>query len=69
MVSLVAADKKEWLTRDCADLRKYAERVIVNGEALLPYEADDQARLMKEVIDLAISFKLTPRDLVRLIYG
>ncbi len=36
MVSLVAADKKEWLTRDCADLRKYAERVIVNGEELPP---------------------------------
>ncbi len=69
MVSLVAADKKEWLTRDCADLRKYAERVIVNGEELPPYEADDRARLMKEVIDLASSFKLTPRDLVRLIYG
>ena len=30
MVSLVAADKKEWLTRDCADLRKYAESVIVS---------------------------------------
>ena len=69
MVSLVAEDKKEWLTRDCADLRKYAERVIVDGEKLPPYESDDHARLMKEVIALASSFKLTPRDLVRLIYG
>ena len=69
MVSLVASDKKEWLNRDCADLRKYAKRVIVDGEELPHYEADDQARLMTEVIDLAKSFKLTPRDLVRLIYG
>ena len=69
MVSLVAADRKVWLTRDCADLRNYAERVVVNDEELTPYEAEDLDRLMKEVKDLGDSFKLTPRDLVRLIYG
>jgi hypothetical protein len=69
MVSLVAADKKEWLTRDCADLRNYAERVVVDEEELTPYEAEDQARLMKEFMALGDSFKLTPRDMVRLIYG
>ena len=69
MVSLVASDKKEWLTRDCADLRNYAERVVVNEEELTPYEASEQARLMKEFMDLGESFRLTPRDLVRLIYG
>ena len=68
MASLLV-DSKAILAENRRALREYARRVILQGEGLLPREADNQARRMGEFLAICSSLKLTEAVTVHLIFG
>jgi len=50
-------------------LKKYAERVLIQGEDLMPWEAADKDARMEDFLDIGASFKCTYKELVSVIIG
>ena len=67
MQSSVLTNPKERMGNHLATLKKYAERVLAQGENLMPWEEADKAARMENLFDIGASFKCTHRDLVSLI--
>jgi|ETNmetMinimDraft_2_1059921.scaffolds.fasta_scaffold113696_2 hypothetical protein len=68
MASSIAMVPKKEMALHCAALREYAGRVVARGEELTPCESDDQAERMREFLAMGSSFRLTYKEIVRLIY-
>ena len=45
-------------------LKKYAERVLIDGEHLIPWEEADKAARLEDFFNVGQSFKCTERELV-----
>jgi len=67
MQSSVLTDPKERMGNHLAVLKKYAERVLTQGDDLMPWEAADKADRIGDFFEIGVSFKCTHRDLVSLI--
>lgn len=69
MASLALVDSKGCMDLHRTVLREYAERTIVHGDELSHWEAKDQAHRLEEFLAMGCAFKLTYKEMVRLIYG
>lgn len=67
MQSSVLTNPKERMGNHLAVLKIYAERVMVQGDYLKPWENADKAERLAEFFDIGASFKCTHRDLVSVI--
>ncbi|PKB64092.1 MAG: hypothetical protein BZY80_04150 [SAR202 cluster bacterium Io17-Chloro-G2] len=67
MQGSVLTSPKERMGNHLAVLKKYAERVLTEGEYLMPWEEADKAARMEDFFDIGASFKCTQRDLVSVI--
>ena len=61
------SEPKERMGNHLIVLKKYADRVLTEGEALMPWEEADKTVRMKDFFDIGASFKCTHRDLVSII--
>ena len=58
------SEPKERMGNHLVVLKKYAERVLTEGEYLMPWEEADKTVRMEDFFDIGASFKCTHRDLV-----
>ena len=63
----VLSDPEERMGNHLVALKKYAERVLTQGEHLTPWEDADKAARMEDFFDIGASFKCTHRELVSVI--
>lgn len=63
----VLSEPKERMGNHLIVLKKYAERVLTEGEYLMPWEEADKTVRMDDFFDIGASFKCTLRDLVSVI--
>lgn len=63
----VLSDPKERMVNHLVALKKYAERVLVQGEVLTPWEEADKTARMEDFLDVGASFKCTQRELVSVV--
>lgn len=67
MQSSVLSDPKERMGNHRVALKKYAERVLTQGDYLMPWEEADKAARMNDFFEIGASFKCTHRDLVSIL--
>ena len=67
MTSSVLINQKERMGNHLVALKKYAERVLIQGEYLMPWEEADKHARMDDFFEIGASFKCTHRDLVSVI--
>ena len=68
MTTIAQPDPKQAMRQNLAFLREYARRVILEGDDSLTPLEDVKEALVHEVRDLCVSFRLTERDLMVLLY-
>jgi len=68
MTTVVAASPRELMREHLRVLREYARQVLLKGEALTPRHEDDWAQRMGEFLAIGESFRLTPKELVHLVF-
>ena len=67
MQNSVLTDPKERMGNHLTTLKKYADRVLAQGDYLKPWEEADKASRMEDFFDIGASLKCTHRDLVSII--
>ena len=64
MQSSVLNNPKMRMGNHLVALKKYAERVLTDGEHLIPWEEADKAARLEDFFKVGQSFKCTERELV-----
>lgn len=64
MQSSVLNNPKLRMGNHLVALKKYAERVLIDGEELIPWEEADKAARLEDFFNVGQSFKCTERELV-----
>ena len=67
MSNSMLADPKIELTHQIDIIRGYAQRMVMQGEALIPDEAADQRVRMQDFLAIGEAFGLTPKEMVGLV--
>ena len=68
MDTLTSKDARELMYQHLGVLREYAKRVVDQHDMLSPEEYDDKETRFREYAAIGDSFKLTEREMVRLLF-
>ena len=68
MTSLSLKDPRKLVAEHLAALRKYAKRVLVQGQSLNAAEDADRENRMREYLAIGSSFNLRAREMVAHLY-
>ena len=69
MASAALHDSRQKVTDHLEALQGYAQKTLVDGDALSSSEAADKSARLSEFVTLGNSFKLTVKEMVVLILG
>ena len=68
MSASTSTDRIEQFFHHLAILKDYARRVISGGDMLNSLEEDDRKLRVKQFLDIGISFDLTEKEMVTILY-
>ena len=68
MSASTSTDRIEQFFHHLAILKDYARRVISGGDMLNAMEEDDRKLRVKQFLDIGISFDLTEKEMVTILY-
>ena len=67
MQSSVLTNPEERMENHLVTLKKYADRILAQGDHLMPWEEADKAARMEDFFEIGESFHCTHRELVSVI--
>ena len=65
----VSAHPKEQMAELLVRLRDYAKRVLIQGDLLTFYEAQDKASRMSQFLRMGADYKCTEKEMIGLVYA
>lgn len=68
MSTPTSTDRIEQFFHHLAVLKEYAKRVIVGGDGLSDNEEQDRADRIQNFLDIGLSFDLTEKEMVTILY-